>query len=73
MTRLRWQLRYGQDGATAVEYSIMAMAIAAVVVAIVLLLGRQTRENFCATGTAFGEAPSVEPKNDEKSCLNQNA
>lgn len=50
----------------------MAMAVAALIVAIVLLLGRQTRENFCSTGTAFGEAPSVQPKNDEESCLQRN-
>lgn len=61
-----------EDAATAVEYSIMTFAVAAVIVAIVLLLGRQTRENFCGTGAAFGEAPTVEA-NHEESCLRQNA
>ena len=57
-----------ESGATAVEYSILAMAIAAVIVAIVLLLGRQTRDNFCDVGDAFGETGEVDPADVSSAC-----
>lgn len=47
--------RGGEEGATAVEYGIMVALIAAVIVAIVLLLGRQVRAGFCNTSEALAE------------------
>lgn len=52
------RLRRSQEGATAVEYGVMVALIAAVIVAIVLLLGRQVREGFCSTSEAMGKADS---------------
>lgn len=45
--------RGSEEGATAVEYGVMVALIAAVIVAIVLLLGRQVRDGFCDTSTAL--------------------
>jgi len=39
-------VRYSEKGATAVEYAIMASLIAAVIVAVVLLLGQKTIDLF---------------------------
>lgn len=52
------RLRRSQEGATAVEYGVMVALIAAVIVAIVLLLGRQVREGFCSTADAVAKADS---------------
>lgn len=52
------RLRRSQEGATAVEYGVMVALIAAVIVAIVLLLGRQVREGFCSTADAVAQADS---------------
>lgn len=56
-----------EAGATAVEYAIMLVGIAALLVAIVVLLGRQTTTSFCnqsermAATERFGdETPSDE-------------
>ena len=45
---LKWYLavKYSERGATAVEYAIMASMIAAVIVAVVLLLGQKTIDLF---------------------------
>jgi len=43
------------DGATAVEYAIMASAIAAVIVVIVMAVGLQTQGMFQGTATALGK------------------
>ena len=45
---LKWYLavKYSEKGATAVEYAIMASLIAAVIVAVVLLLGQKTIDLF---------------------------
>ena len=45
---LKWYLavKYSEKGATAVEYAIMASMIAAVIVAVVLLLGQKTIDLF---------------------------
>lgn len=45
-----------ERGATAVEYAIMAAAIAAVVVAIVFVLGQQTCSHYQATTETFRAA-----------------
>lgn len=44
-----------QEGATAVEYAIMASLIAVVIVAAVILIGNATRDNVCAPVTGWGE------------------
>lgn len=46
---------HSQEGATAVEYGIMVAAIAAVIVAIVFLLGGQVEEAFTNTCTAMDD------------------
>jgi len=38
-----------EDGASSVEYALLAVAIAAVIVAIVFALGEVTRDNFSGT------------------------
>jgi pilus assembly protein Flp/PilA len=39
----------GDEGATAVEYSLLAVAIAAVIVLIVFVMGKQVRSMFTTT------------------------
>jgi pilus assembly protein Flp/PilA len=39
----------GDEGATAVEYSLLAVAIAAVIVAVVFVIGGQVRSMFRTT------------------------
>ena len=51
-SKLRWER---EEGATAVEYGVMVALIAAVIVAIVLLLGRQVKSGFCDTSEALAE------------------
>lgn len=36
-----------EDGATAVEYAIMVSLIAAIIVLVVIYMGRQTKSGFC--------------------------
>lgn len=54
----------GEDGATAVEYSIMVAAIAAVIVAVVFVIGTQSCEMYETTSTniaaARPEGPNAE-------------
>lgn len=45
-----------EDGATAIEYAIMASLIAAVIVLVVLALGQQTCVTFESTGTVMEAA-----------------
>lgn len=47
------RLRADQHGATAVEYAIMASMIAAVVVAVVRVIGEKTGNNFNTVNTQF--------------------
>ncbi len=49
-SRLR---RKGEEGATAVEYGIMVALIAAVIVAVIVVLGKQVKEGFCTTAEAL--------------------
>jgi Flp pilus assembly pilin Flp len=46
-----------ESGATAVEYSIMLVFIAAVIIAIVGVLGNQLVPGFCAVVTGIGGSP----------------
>lgn len=63
------RMRSSQEGgATAVEYAIMAMAIAALIVVVVLLLGRQTRSNFCEAGWALEGSGRVRPSDVGSAC-----
>lgn len=66
---IRWRTSRNETrnetGATAVEYAIMLVGIAALLVAIVVLLGLQTTASFCnqsermaATGRFGDETPS---------------
>lgn len=48
-------MRRNEEGATAVEYAIMAVSIAAVIVAIVFVIGQQTRDMYCEPVTALEE------------------
>lgn len=48
--------RDAEEGATAVEYGIMVALIAAVIVAIVLVIGQQVRKGFCDTSSAMTTA-----------------
>jgi len=45
---LKWYLavKYSETGATAIEYAIMVSLIAAVIVAVVFLLGQKTQDLF---------------------------
>jgi Flp pilus assembly pilin Flp len=47
--RASWQ----EDGASAVEYAILASLVAAVVVAAVFLLGQKTSEAYCRTSDSL--------------------
>lgn len=40
------RIRHGENGATAVEYGIMVALIAAVIVAVVLVLGQEINDAF---------------------------
>ncbi len=44
---------HNEDGATAVEYGLIVAAIAALIVLVVLVLGRQVKEGFCDTASAL--------------------
>ena len=49
-------LHAGDDeGATAVEYAIMVSLIAAVIILIVVLLGRQTDSAFCEVSSSMAD------------------
>ncbi len=48
--------RNAEEGATAVEYGIMVALIAAVIVAVVLVLGKQVKEGFCDTSTELAKS-----------------
>ena len=52
-TRIRSVLRH-DDGATAVEYGLLVAAIAAVIVAVVFLLGGKVSSTFAATCSGIG-------------------
>jgi pilus assembly protein Flp/PilA len=55
MTRLRAALRH-DDGASAVEYGLLLAAIAAVLVALVFVLGTITRGQYASTCSAWDTA-----------------
>ena len=59
MDHVRWQ-----DGATAVEYAILAAAIAAVIVAVVFALGSTTCDQFTGANADF----AAEMGGDAGSC-----
>lgn len=46
----------GEVGASAVEYALLVVAIAAVIVAVVFTLGRLTKTNFATTCSAWDTA-----------------
>ncbi len=49
-----------EDGATAVEYGLIVAAIAALIVLVVLVLGRQVQEGLCETSSALNEADAID-------------
>ena len=51
--------RRGDDGATAVEYSLLAVAIAAVIVIIVFALGSQVKAMFNKTCDSISSNASL--------------
>ena len=53
LTTLRTRLALRDKGATAVEYGLLVALIAAVVVAVVLVLGRQVSNAFDSVSTAI--------------------
>ena len=44
-----------EDGATAVEYGIMVAAIAAVIIAVVIGIGKSTNDAFTTVNTAMNQ------------------
>lgn len=44
---------HNEEGATAVEYGLIVAAIAALIVLVVLVLGRQVQSGFCDTASAL--------------------
>ncbi len=50
------KLRKDQSGATAVEYGIMVAANAAVIIAIVFVVGLQTQDSFNWVSTQLADA-----------------
>jgi len=59
-----------EDGATAVEYSLIAVAIAAVVVAVVFALGGVTKSQFSTTCTSIATASGT-VTSDPTDCPNK--
>lgn len=55
LTSMRRVLRR-DDGASAVEYSLIAVAIAAIIVTVVIALGKMTHSQFSTTCTNFATA-----------------
>ena len=54
-------LRSGvEDGATAVEYALMAMLVAMVIIAAVAALGRSTSDALCPSGGDWEQVESFE-------------
>lgn len=53
------KLRTDDSGATAVEYSLLAVAIAAVIVLIVFVMGKQVRSMFTKTCTNISTNASL--------------
>lgn len=51
ITRFWVKVKTEQAAATAVEYALMVALIAAVIVAAVIFLGRETSETFSRTGS----------------------
>ncbi len=54
MVKKLWQ---DEEGATAVEYGLMVAAIAAIIVAVVFLLGGKVNAAFDKVNTALGPNP----------------
>ena len=53
-------LRHGSDdGATAVEYGLLVVAIAAVIVAVTVVLGTLTHNNFSTACTSWNTAANT--------------
>jgi len=48
-----WKFIKDEQGATAVEYAIMAAAIAAVIVAVVVVVGQKSENNFKAVNSGW--------------------
>ncbi len=62
---MKWLAKFAKEdsGATAVEYGIMVAAIAAVIVAVVVVLGGKVKEAFTTVNDAMpgGAAPPAVP------------
>lgn len=50
---------HNEEGATAVEYGLIVAAIAALIVLVVLVLGRQVQEGFCDTASSIATASTI--------------
>lgn len=53
--------RWSERGATAVEYGIMVALIAAVIIAAVFLIGRETSKGFSCVGEELAVAKTAAP------------
>ncbi|MGE0818736.1 MAG: Flp family type IVb pilin [Candidatus Nanopelagicales bacterium] len=58
ITRIRTTLRR-EEGASAVEYGLLVAAIAAIIVAVVFLLGNRVKSTFSKTESCIGAGSSV--------------
>ena len=59
MIRNSFQRLRDQEGATAVEYGIMVAAIAAVIVAVVFVIGSQVEQGFDATCSGLNKGSGI--------------
>ena len=51
--------RARDEGATAVEYGIMVALIAAVIIAVIVVIGQQVNEGFCETASQLESVTPV--------------
>lgn len=52
-----------QDGATAVEYMLIVSSVAAIIVLVLSVLGRQAQDGFCAGSSAMQQVDVVTQTN----------
>ncbi len=48
-----------EEGATAVEYGLIVAAIAGLIAAVIIGLGGQVKDGFCATSSGMSQAVST--------------
>lgn len=54
-----------EDGASAVEYAIMAALIAAVIVLVIVVLGSQTRASYCHVSETVAQVSGMTAASDD--------